>query len=132
METQGAKILVVDDDHYISDLIRQILEPEGFVVTVANGGRSALEMVAASEPDLVLLDINMPDMNGYEVLKRIREKSNVAVMMLTGVIEPTSVSNSLDLGADDYMRKPFLPKVLVAGIKAKLRRIKSSSGSEIG
>ena len=124
MENKAPKILVVDDDQYITGLIQQILEAEGFDVTAANSGRSALEKAAASEPDLVLLDINMPDMNGYEVLKRIREKSNVGVMMLTGVIEPSAVSSSLDLGADDYMRKPFQPKVLVARIKAKLRRLK--------
>jgi DNA-binding response OmpR family regulator len=124
MQTKGAKILVVDDDQYISALIQQILEAEGFTVAVANNGRSALEMVAVAEPDLVLLDINMPDMTGYEVLKRIREKSSVGVMMLTGVIEPSAASSSLDLGADDYMRKPFMPRVLVARIKAKLRRLK--------
>ena len=115
-------ILVVDDAQYITKFIERTLEDAGFVVTVANDGNSALAMLAEKEPDLVLLDIRMPGLDGFQVLERIRESSDVPVLMLTAVREKTALAHSLDIGADDYIEKPFLPRVLIARIQAKLRR----------
>jgi len=117
-----AHILVVDDEQYVRELVKRILEPEGYAVTVAADGNSALAQLTEHRPDLVLLDIRMPGLDGYQVLERIREKSDVPVIMLTGALQPTAVEQSIGLGADDYIRKPFSPRVLLARIKAKLRR----------
>ena len=115
-------ILVVDDDLQILDMLRCTLEEEGYSVDVAADGRSGLNLLIEHKPDLVLLDIRMPDLNGYEVLELIRKKSEVPVIMLTGVLEPISVHHSVNLGADDYVRKPFNTPILLARIKSKLRR----------
>ena len=121
-----AHILVVDDnEEFVLQLVRRILEPEGYSVTAATNGNSALTVIDELRPDLVLLDIRMPEINGYQVLKRIREKSDVPVIMLTAILEVTSVQQSLGLGADDYIRKPFKPQELVARVQAKLRRARS-------
>ena len=115
-------ILVVDDEQHILQLLRKTLELGGFAVTVAADGNSALARLAEQAPDLVLLDIRMPGLDGYQVLELIREKSEVPVIMLTGVLEPISVNHSVNLGADDYVRKPFSTPILLARIKSKLRR----------
>jgi DNA-binding response OmpR family regulator len=117
-----AHILVVDDEQYVLELVKRTLEPEGYAVTVAADGNSALARLREHTPDLILLDIKMPELNGYQVLERIRERSDIPVIMLTAVLEPTAVEQSLGLGADDYIRKPFSPQVLLARIEAKLRR----------
>jgi DNA-binding response OmpR family regulator len=117
-----ARILVVDDEQYILDMLKCTLEDEGYNVDIAADGNSALTLLAERKPDLVLLDIRMPDLNGYEALELIRQQSDVPVIMLTGVLEPTAVEQSIGLGADDYIRKPFHPRVLLARIQAKLRR----------
>jgi DNA-binding response OmpR family regulator len=119
-------ILVVDDAQYITKFIERTLEDAGFVVTVANDGNSALAMLAEKEPDLVLLDIRMPGLDGFQVLERIRESSDVPVLMLTAVREKTALAHSLGLGADDYIEKPFLARVLIARIQAKLRRARGA------
>jgi len=115
-------ILVIDDDLQILDMLRCTFEEEGYSVDVAADGRSGLNLLTKRNPDLVLLDIRMPDLNGYQVLELIREKSEVPVIMLTGVLEPISVHHSVNLGADDYVRKPFSMPILLARIKSKLRR----------
>ena len=120
-----AHILVVDDEQYVRELLRRTLEQEGYAVTLAADGSSALVRLREQTPDLVLLDIRMPDLTGYQVLERIREQFDVPVIMLTGVLEPTAVEQSVGLGADDYIRKPFNPRVLLARIEAKLRRARS-------
>ncbi|MDP2743833.1 MAG: response regulator [Dehalococcoidia bacterium] len=97
---------------------------EGYAVTVANDGTSALAQLVEHKPDLILLDIRMPGMDGYQVLEHIRKLSDVPVIMLTRVHEPTAVEKSLGLGADDFVEKPFLTAVLAARIQAKLRRAK--------
>ena len=117
-----AHVLVVDDEQYIAKIVERRLEDAEYDVTVANDGNSALAMLAEKEPDLVLLDIRMPGLDGFQVLERIRESSNVLVFMLTAVRGETAVEHSLGLGADDYIEKPFLPRVLIARIQAKLRR----------
>ena len=119
-----ASILVVDDEEYIQQLLKQVLEIEGFAVTVAADGNSALALLENMATNLVLLDIRMPGLDGYQVLERIRKTSNVPVLMLTGLIEETSLVRSFDLGADDYIRKPFHTASLIAKVRAKLRRSK--------
>jgi len=116
------RILVVDDERYITALLEKTLADAGYVVTVANDGNSALASLEAKEPDLVLLDIRMPGLDGYQVLQRIREVSSVPVLMVTALHDKSALSRSLDLGADDFIEKPFLPQVLVARVRAKLRR----------
>ena len=116
------RILVVDDEQYILDMLKCTLEDEGYEVDVAADGKSALALLIEYQPDLVLLDIKMPNLNGYQVLELIRKKSEVPVIMLTGVLEAISVHQSVSLGADDYVRKPFRTRELLARIKNKLRR----------
>jgi two-component system KDP operon response regulator KdpE len=117
------KILVVDDEPRMVHLIGMNLKLEGFEVISAPDGYQALEKVTKEMPDIVLLDIMMPDMNGFETLKRIREISSVPVIFLSvKAAEPDRV-RGLDLGADDYITKPFSPRELVSRVKAVLRRV---------
>jgi DNA-binding response OmpR family regulator len=112
------KILIADDDHELLALIGFTLSQSGFAVVKAGDGVNALRVFTAEAPDLVLLDINMPGANGFEVCARIREQSSVPVMMLTVRGE----EEDLELGADDYLNKPFSPRTLIARVKALLRR----------
>ena len=115
------KILLVDDDIELTDLLAEVLRLTGFEVEVANNGQEALDKLNASH-QLVLLDIMMPVLNGIETLKKIRQTSNVPVMMLTARGEEIDRVLGLELGADDYLPKPFNDRELVARIKAILRR----------
>ena len=116
------KILVIDDDPNAVRMLGLVLRVAGFEVMTAYDGEEGLEQLYTHHPDLVLLDIVLPRMSGWTVCQRIREFSDVPVIMLTGVLEPTAVEQSIGLGADDYIRKPFHPRVLLARIQAKLRR----------
>ena len=116
------KILVVDDDANICELLRLYLTKEGYQVTVANDGEEGLEKFNAVKPDMVLLDVMMPRMDGLEVCRRIRKAGNTPVMMLTAKGETFDKVLGLELGAGDYMVKPFDAKEVVARIKAVLRR----------
>lgn len=116
-------ILVVDDESQIIKFIEMNLEDAGFRVISATNGYQALEKVTRELPDLVILDIMMPDMDGFETLKKIREISSVPVIFLSVRGQELDRVQGLDLGADDYMTKPFSPKELVSRIKAVLRRI---------
>ena len=116
-----SKILLVDDDIELTDLLAEVLRLTGFEVEVANNGQKALDKLNASH-QLVLLDIMMPELNGIETLKKIRQTSNVPVMMLTARGEEIDRVLGLELGADDYLPKPFNDRELVARIKAILRR----------
>jgi len=117
-----ARIMVVDDEQTILSLLKRILEPEGYEAVVAADGRSALALLEERKPDLVLLDIMMPGLDGFQTLERIRQRSNIPVIMLTAKCEVTTVRDTLGLGADDYVRKPFHTRELLARIRAKLRR----------
>jgi two-component system KDP operon response regulator KdpE len=120
----GEKILVVDDAPRVVRLVTEVLRAVGFQVIAAGTGASALEMVALEQPDLVLLDILLPHgLDGYEVCRRIREFSDVPVMMLTAKAQQGDVLQGFDVGADDYLIKPFNAKELVARVKAVLRRV---------
>jgi len=120
-------ILLVDDDENICKVVKLYLEKEGLNILVANDGKAGLDLFATGSPDLVLLDIMMPGMDGIEVIKRIRRDSNVPVIMLTAKGDTFDKVLALELGADDYIVKPFEPKELVARIKAVIRRTESSA-----
>ena len=115
-------ILVVDDEPRIIEAVSMNLELEGYQVSVASNGYEALKKATEGLPDLVILDIMMPEMDGFETLKGIREVSTVPVIMLTVKGEEIDKVKGLDLGADDYITKPFGPKELVSRVKAALRR----------
>jgi len=116
------KILVVDDEPRMVQLISMNLKMEGFNVATASNGFEAVEKVTRELPDLVLLDIMMPDMDGFETLKKIREISSVPIIFLSVKGEEYDRVRGLDLGADDYITKPFSPRELISRIKAVLRR----------
>ena len=115
-------IMVVDDEKNICELIRLYLEKEGFAVTIANNGSDAIAMIRQNRQDLVLLDIMMPVIDGWEVCRQVREFSQVPIIMLTAKGETFDKVMGLDLGADDYIVKPFDTKEVVARVKAVLRR----------
>ncbi len=116
------KILVADDDRDLLALIAFALAQAGYLVEQALDGREALKIFDAAEPELVLLDINMPNVNGFQVCESIRKRSHVPIMMLTARGEEEDLVRALELGADDYLTKPFSPRTLIARIKALLRR----------
>ena len=121
------KILVVDDEERMVRFIRLNLEHDGFQVIEAFNGMKAIEKVRSSLPDLVLLDVMMPDMDGFEVLRVIREVSSIPVIMLTAKGEEDDRVRGLELGADDYVTKPFSPRELVSRVRAVLRRTEGAS-----
>jgi len=116
------RILVVDDEKKIRDLLTAYLRSDGFEVAEASDGATALATIRRTEPDLVILDVMMPGMDGIEVLRELRKTSDVFVMMLTARAEETDKLIGLSVGADDYLTKPFSPRELVARAKAILRR----------
>ncbi|MDD2523019.1 MAG: response regulator transcription factor [Anaerolineaceae bacterium] len=116
------RILVVDDEKGLAKIIRLNLEQDGFEVVEAYNGSQAMEKLRTTLPDLVLLDVMMPDMDGFTVLKMIREIGNTPVIMLTAKGEESDIVKGLELGADDYVTKPFSPRELSSRIKAVLRR----------
>lgn len=127
---QNQRILVVDDDRNICELIRLYLEKEGFSVTLAYDGQAALTLFKESAPAVVLLDVMLPKMDGFQVCREIRRISNIPIIMLTAKGETFDKVLGLELGADDYMVKPFENKELVARIKAVLRRYDPKGDSE--
>jgi len=116
------KVLIVDDEPHIMELGKLYLEREGFQVEGVGTGREALAKQASSKPDLIILDLMLPDIDGFEVCKQIRAKSDVPILMLTARKEDVDKIVGLELGADDYFTKPFNPRELVARVKAILRR----------
>ena len=117
-----AKILVVDDEASIVTMLAYNLKKEGYDVVTAEDGEVALEKFESENPDLLLLDIMMPKMDGYEVCRKIREKSNVPIIMLTARADEVDKVVGLEMGADDYVTKPFGNRELIARVKANLRR----------
>jgi two-component system, OmpR family, alkaline phosphatase synthesis response regulator PhoP len=117
-----AKILVVDDERSLVDLVRSYLEADGFAVSEAYDGPSALEVAAREEPQVVVLDVMLPGFDGFEVCRRLRHFSNAYVLMLTSRSQEVDKLIGLSVGADDYLTKPFSPRELVARVKAMLRR----------
>lgn len=126
------RILVVDDEERMVRFIRLNLEHDGFQVTEAFRGSQAIDRLRSSLPDLVLLDVMMPDIDGFEVLRVIREVSTVPVIMLTAKGEEEDRIHGLELGADDYITKPFSPREMVSRVKAVLRRTETATASTHG
>lgn len=124
-------ILVVDDERKIRDLVRSYLELEGYSVLVADSGERALESVSRSDPDLIVLDLGLPDLSGEEVARTLRTGSNVPIIMLTAKAAEDDRVAGLRLGADDYVAKPFSPRELVARVEAVLRRADGSRGHRL-
>ena len=118
----AGKILIVDDDQNICELLRLYIEKEGFDVRIANDGRRALEIFEEYNPDLIMLDIMLPELDGWQVCLEVRKKSKCPIIMLTAKGEVFDKVLGLELGADDYVVKPFETKEVVARIKAVLRR----------
>jgi len=116
------KVLLVDDDLDLLTVTGFALQQAGFLVVTAHDGPAALEVFRREQPDVAVLDINMPRMNGFELAQKLREKSRIPVLMLTARSEEEDVVKALSLGADDYLTKPFSPKILLARVKALLRR----------
>jgi DNA-binding response OmpR family regulator len=124
------RILVIDDDREMADLLRQSLAQEGFELYLAGCGEAGIEHGRSTRPDLVLLDVNLPDINGFEVLRRLRRESDVPVIMLTARGEEVDRIVGLEIGADDYLPKPFSVRELVARINAILRRTGKQSPAQ--
>ncbi len=124
---EPARVLVVDDEAIVRDVLVRYLRQEGFQVGTAADGASALEVFVDTEPDLVLLDLMLPRIDGFEVFRRIRARNGTPVIMLTARGDETDRIVGLDLGADDYIGKPFSPREVVARVRAVLRR---AGGSE--
>ncbi|MBQ7123153.1 MAG: response regulator transcription factor [Oscillospiraceae bacterium] len=118
----NAKILVADDDRNICELLRIYLEKEGYSVVLAGNGEEALEKFDAENPDIILLDVMMPKLDGWQVCRELRKKSECPIIMITAKGETFDKVLGLELGADDYVVKPFEPKEIVARVKAVLRR----------
>lgn len=118
-----AHILLIDDDPYITEPLARSLTDQGYTVAVAHNGRDGLQLAADEPPDLVVLDVMMPVMDGWTVCRQLRERSVVPILMLTALNEEIDRVLGLELGADDYLTKPFSTRELLARIKAMLRRI---------
>jgi two-component system phosphate regulon response regulator PhoB len=129
-DCRDKQILVVEDEYDIGDIIEQYLKREGMRVIRAMNGKQAIEIHASQPIDLILLDIKLPELNGWEVLSKIRQKAQTPVIMLTARSEEDHKVQGLDAGADDYMTKPFSTRELVSRIKAVLRRSNALGGEK--
>src|SRR5512141_1725595 len=126
------KILVIDDEPSIINLVSAYLKPEGYEVYTAADGNAGLKAARAFKPDLIILDLMLPGIDGIELLTRLRRESDVYVIMLTARTDETDKVIGLSVGADDYVTKPFSPRELVARVKAALRRLKNEGESRTG
>jgi len=119
---EAGKIVVIDDERSVRDVVRAYLEKDGFTVFVAADGRDGLELAERHQPDLIVLDLMLPDVSGEEICRDIRARSDVPILMLTAKASEDERVDGLLLGADDYLVKPFSPRELVARVRAVLRR----------
>ncbi|MCL4869425.1 MAG: response regulator transcription factor [Anaerolineae bacterium] len=120
-------ILVVDDEANIRELARMYLEKDGYRVQIAVNGQQALDMIRQQPPDLVLLDLMLPVLDGWEVCRRVRAASNLPILMLTARDDDIDKIVGLEMGADDYLTKPFNPREMVARVRAILRRVSAAA-----
>jgi len=126
------RLLVIDDDEELCAMLVEYLAPEGFIASTASTGPAGLEQLARSSVDMVILDVMLPQLSGFEVLRRIRAVTRVPVLMLTARGEEVDRVIGLELGADDYLPKPFSPRELVARIRAVLRRMPAEAAAADG
>ncbi len=131
MATTPAHILVVEDEPIIADAVADRLRSEGFEATIAADGLTAVEQCTALRPDLVILDLNLPGIDGLEVCRRIQAARRIPVVMVTARDDETDMLIGLGVGADDYLTKPFSPRELVARVKAVLRRAEANAGPSL-
>lgn len=127
----SGKIMIVDDDRNICELLRLYIEKEGFETAIANDGKAAVQMFDSVNPDLMLLDIMLPELDGWQVCREIRKKSQCPIIMLTAKGEVFDKVLGLELGADDYVVKPFETKEVIARINAVLRRIGKKESPQV-
>jgi DNA-binding response OmpR family regulator len=123
-------VLVVDDEEKILELVRAYLERDGYNVVTARDGKQALQLADERQPDLVVLDLNLPEVDGLEVCRQIRRSSNTPIIMLTARDDVADRLVGLELGADDYVTKPFSPREVVARVRAVLRRVTTEAAPE--
>ncbi len=123
-------ILIADDESHIRDTVRAYLQEAGFQVLTAQNGREAVFVTRHEKPDVVILDVMMPELDGWEAARLIRRESDVPIIFLTARVEETDQVTGLELGADEYITKPFSPRVLVARVRAVLRRTHGDLASE--
>lgn len=124
------KILIADDEQHLLDTVKAYLQAEGFTVLTVKNGRDALLTARHEEPDLVILDVMMPELNGWEAARLIRKQSDVPILFLTARVDEADQITGLEIGADEYVTKPFSPRVLVAKVRALLRRVYGDLASE--
>src|SRR5712691_2687382 len=129
--SQSELVLVVEDEAHVRELVSYTLQGAGYRVRAVVDGESALREMRRSPPDLVVLDIRLPGIDGWEVCRRIRQQSNLPILIITALAEDESLVRGLRLGADDYVAKPFSPMVLAARVQALLRRAGPSSSQQI-
>ena len=127
MATQRRRILVVEDDHKTAELVKLYLERDGYHVLTAYDGMEGLELARDGSPDLVVLDLLLPGINGMDVCRKLRQESDVPIIMLTAMSTEQDKLEGLDLGADDYVTKPFSPRELAARVRAVFRRTTEDS-----
>lgn len=125
------KVLIVDDEEKIVEVIKSYMEKEGFIAATAFNGREALEKYKTFKPNLIILDLMLPDINGEDLCRQIKFIEDTPIIMLTAKVEEEYILNGLNIGADDYITKPFSPKQLVARAKAVLRRTRSTTAEEV-
>lgn len=119
-----AKILVIDDDIGMTELLGLLLTPTDATILIANSGKEGLELIQREAPDMVILDLMMPEINGWSVCKQIRATSNVPILILSAMDAPGMVAQALDVGADDFLTKPVSSTTLIAHINKLIRRAK--------
>jgi DNA-binding response OmpR family regulator len=130
MNLMSRKILVADDEQQLLDTVRAYLRNEGFEVVLARNGREALFTFRHEQPDLIILDVMMPEMDGWEAARLIRRESDVPILFLTARVDDVDKITGLEIGADEYITKPFSPRVLVAQVRAVLRRVYGELSTE--
>lgn len=128
---KNKKVLIIEDDSKIADLVKLYLEKEGFQTAAAFDGKEGLELAEKEGPDFIVLDLMLPKIGGMDIAKQIRRKSNVPILMLTAKSEEFDKVLGLEMGADDYLTKPFSPKELVARVKAILRRAEINQETQL-
>ncbi|GAB1471173.1 hypothetical protein MASR2M66_20510 [Chloroflexota bacterium] len=129
--TPTAKILVIDDDTAITELMSMLLKTFGFEVLTTNNGAEGVKLALETSPNVILLDLMMPDMDGWQVCKSIRQSNNIPILILSAINDPRMVASILDVGADDFLVKPVPSGVLVANIKKLLRRNTSGLDEQV-
>ena len=125
-----SKVLIIDDDEELCELVSEYLAVEGFETEAVHDGESGLQNAISGDYDMAILDVMLPKMNGFDVLRNLREKSTLPVLMLTARGEDMERIVGLEIGADDYLPKPFNPRELVARLRAILRRVSNGSGDD--